>query len=125
VEAYRQLELQTDRQFATLTDPAGPYRMRVVSTSVASPYSDADELIESVLGARTLEVTTSRADRPHPLLGGEAGSAYWSMSSATWPAVPCRDVPDKVVHRPEAVGGPGRGGAGRLAAKVNWAGGRG
>ena len=77
VEAYRQLELQTDRQFATLTDPAGPYRMRVVSTSVATPYSDAGELIESVLAARTLEVTTSRADRPHPLLGGKAGSPYY------------------------------------------------
>jgi hypothetical protein len=76
-EAYRQLALQTDRQFAALTAPAGPYRITVVSTSVATPYSDAGELTESVLATRTLEVTTSRADRPHPLLGGEAGSAYY------------------------------------------------
>ncbi len=75
-EAYRQLALQTDRQFAALTAPAGPYRMTVVSTSVATPYSDASELTESVLATRTLEVT-SRADRPHPLLGGKAGSAYY------------------------------------------------
>ena len=75
--AYRQLERQTDWQFAALTDPAGRYRMTVVGTSVAVPYADADELIESVLATRTLEVTTARADRPHPLLGGETGSAYY------------------------------------------------
>ena len=74
--AYRQLETQTDRQFAALTDPGGPYRITVASTDVATPYADAGELIASVLASRTLEVTTSRADRPHPLLGGEAGSAY-------------------------------------------------
>ena len=75
--AYLQLETQTDRQFAALTDPAGPYRMTVVSTKVAMPYRDAGELIESVLTSRRLEVTTTRADRPHPLLGGEANSAYY------------------------------------------------
>jgi hypothetical protein len=75
--AYRQLEMQTDQQFAALTDPQGLYRITVVSTSQATPYSDAGELIASVLTSRTLEVTTSRADRPHPLLGGEAGSAYY------------------------------------------------
>jgi hypothetical protein len=75
--AYRQLEMQTDQQFAALTDPGGPYRLTVVSTSQATPYSDAGELTASVLTSRTLEVTTSRADRPHPLLGGEAGSAYY------------------------------------------------
>jgi hypothetical protein len=75
--AYRQLETQTDQQFAALTNPGGPYRIRVVSTSQATPYSDAGELIASVRTSRTLEVTTSRADRPHPLLGGEAGSAYY------------------------------------------------
>jgi hypothetical protein len=75
--AYRQLERQTDRQFAALTDPGGPYRITVASTGVATPYADAGELIASVLASRTLEVTTARADRPHPLLGGEAGSAYY------------------------------------------------
>jgi hypothetical protein len=77
VTAYLQLELQTDRQFAALTDPAGRYRITVVSTSQATPYRDAGELTASVLASRTLEVTTSHADRPHPLLGGAAGGAYY------------------------------------------------
>jgi hypothetical protein len=75
--AYQQLETQTDQQFAALTDPRGPYRFTVVGTSVITPYSDAGELIASVLASRTLEVTTSAADRAHPLLGGEVGGAYY------------------------------------------------
>jgi hypothetical protein len=76
-QAYRQLELQTDRQFAALTDPQGPYRITVVGTRNITPYSDAEELTASVLNSRTLEVTTSAADRAHPLLGGEVGGAYY------------------------------------------------
>ena len=76
-QAYRQLEAQTDRQFAALTDPQGPYRVAVVGTSELTPYSDAEELAASVLSSRTLEVTTSAADRAHPLLGGEVGGAYY------------------------------------------------
>ena len=75
-EAYRQLEMQTEKQFAALTDPQGLYRFAVVGTSATTPYSDAGELAASVLGSRTLEVTTSAADRAHPLLGGEVGGAY-------------------------------------------------
>jgi len=74
--AYQQLEMQTDRQFATLTDPRGPYRIAVVGTREATPYSDAGELIASVLASRTLEIPPSPADRAHPLLGGEVGGAY-------------------------------------------------
>lgn len=75
--AYQHLEKQTDRQFAALTDPQGPYRITVVGTGQATPYRDADELIASVFATRTLEVTTSPADRAHPLLGGEVGGAYY------------------------------------------------
>ncbi len=75
--AYRQLETQTDQQFAALTDPQGPYRITVVATSQITPYRDAGELAASVLTSRTLEVTTSAADRAHPLLGGEVGGAYY------------------------------------------------
>jgi hypothetical protein len=75
--AYQQLEAQTDRQFAALTDPQGPYRITVVGTGQAVPYRDATELIAAVLTSRTLEVTTSAADRAHPLLGGEVGGAYY------------------------------------------------
>ena len=74
--AYQQLERQTDRQFAMLTDPQGPYRITVVGTRETIPYRDAGELIASVLAARTLEVTASPADRAHPLLGAEVGGAY-------------------------------------------------
>jgi hypothetical protein len=75
--AYQQLEMQTDRQFAALTDSRGPYRIKVVGTGEAAPYCDADELIASVFATRTLEVTTAPADRAHPLLSGEAGGAYY------------------------------------------------
>jgi hypothetical protein len=74
--AYRQLETQTSRQFAALTDPQGLYRITVVDTRMAIPYSDAGELIAAVLASRTLEVTNYPVDRVHPLLGGGAGSAY-------------------------------------------------
>jgi hypothetical protein len=75
--AYQQLERQTDRQFAALSDPQGPYRITVVGTSEAVPYVDARELAASVLTSRILEVTMSSADRSHPLLGGELGGAYY------------------------------------------------
>ena len=75
--AYRQLEAQTDRQFAQLTDPRGPYRLKVVGTREITPYAGAGELIASVLSSRTLEVT--RPDRAHPLLGSAVGGAYWRL----------------------------------------------
>jgi hypothetical protein len=76
-QAYRQLETQTDEQFGALTDPQGPYRITVVGTRNITPYADAEELTASVLSSRTLEVTTSAADRAHPALGGEVGGAYY------------------------------------------------
>jgi hypothetical protein len=75
--AYRELETQTGRQFARLTDPRGPYRIAVVGTRVITPYSGAEELIESVVTSRTLEITAP--DRAHPLLGGEVGGAYYRL----------------------------------------------
>jgi hypothetical protein len=75
--AYGELERQTDRQYKALTDPSGPYRLTVVSTGQVTPYTDAEELIAPVLTTRTLEVTTSAADRAHPLLDGVVGGAYF------------------------------------------------
>ena len=75
--AYWRLEMQTDRQYKALTDPSGPYRLTVVNTAQLTPYADAEELIASVLATRTLEVTTSAADRAHPLLDGAVGGAYY------------------------------------------------
>ena len=77
VLAYEQLQAQTDRQYAALTDPRGPFRFNVVSTADLTPYADADELIASVRATRTLAVTTSSADRSHPLLDGGVGGAYF------------------------------------------------
>jgi hypothetical protein len=76
-QAYQQLETQTDRQFAALTDPRGPYRITVVGTREIAPYANAGELIASVLTTRTLEITAP--DRAHPLLGSEVGGAYWRL----------------------------------------------
>jgi hypothetical protein len=75
--AYACLEEQTDRMFAALTDASGPYRVTVVATGQLEPYADADEVVESVLTYRTLEVTTAAADRAHPRLGGEPGGSYY------------------------------------------------
>ncbi len=72
--AYQRLETQTDRQFAALTDPRGPYRITVVGTREITPYANAGELIASVLASRTLEIIAP--DRVHPLLGSEPGGAY-------------------------------------------------
>jgi len=77
VAAYRELEMQTDRVYRVLTDPGGPYRLRVVGTGQLVPYADAGQLIASVLASRTLEVTTCAADRAHRLLGGGVGGAYY------------------------------------------------
>lgn len=77
--AYRELEMQTDRQYKALTDPSGPYRLTVVSTGQLTPYADAEQLITAVLATRTLEVTTSAADRAHPLLDGAVGGAYFRL----------------------------------------------
>jgi hypothetical protein len=74
--AYAQLQRQTDRQYALLTDLQGPFRLKVVSTAVRTPYTDAEELIASVLRSRTLEVTASGEDRRHPILNGGPGRAY-------------------------------------------------
>jgi hypothetical protein len=75
--AYRELEEQTDRQFAVLTHPGGPYRIRVVGTREVSPYCGAEELFASVLATRVLEMPPTPADRAHPLLGGQVGGAYF------------------------------------------------
>jgi hypothetical protein len=74
--AYQQLQTQTDQQFATLTEPGGPYRITVAATGEVAPYRDATELITSVLTTRILEVTRCPADRAHPLLGCEPRGAY-------------------------------------------------
>jgi hypothetical protein len=74
--AYRQLQIQTDQQFAALTDPRGRHQLTVVRTRLREPYATDTELIAAVRTTGLLEVTSLAPDRRHPLLGGEAGSAY-------------------------------------------------
>jgi hypothetical protein len=75
--AYEELEAQTDRMFAVLVDPSGPYQFAVVDTALETPYDGAEELISSVLESRTLQVTRSPADRTHPFLDCGMGGSYF------------------------------------------------
>jgi hypothetical protein len=76
--AYQELQVQTDRQFAELTAPDGPFGYTVAWTREPLPYSTATELIQSVRATGVLEVTSARVDRDrlHPALDCAAGGAY-------------------------------------------------
>jgi hypothetical protein len=76
--AYRELQEQTDRQFAELTSSAGPFGYTVVWTKLPDPYSTDAELIEAVRATGVLEITAARADRErlHPALDCSAGGPY-------------------------------------------------
>jgi hypothetical protein len=74
--AYQELELQTDKLFASLT--RGPSGVRVVFTRCGNPYLSDAEMIAAVRATRVLEVATAAidSDRRHPALGNELGGAY-------------------------------------------------
>ena len=76
--AYRELQEQTDRQFAELTRPDRPFGYTVAWTREPVPYSTATELIEAVRVSGVLEVTAARVDRhrPHPALDCAVGGPY-------------------------------------------------
>jgi hypothetical protein len=76
--AYRELQVQTDRQFAELTEPDGPFGYTVAWTREGAPYSSAAELIEAVRVTGVLEVTAARLDRDrlHPGLDCAVAGAY-------------------------------------------------
>lgn len=76
--AYRELQEQTDRQFAELTDPDGAFRYTVAWTREPIPYSGAAELIGAVRATGVLEVTAARVDRGrlHPGLDCAVGGPY-------------------------------------------------
>jgi hypothetical protein len=76
--AYRELQIQTDRQFAELTEPDGLFGYTVVWTKLPDPYSTETELIEAVRATGVLEITAARADRDrlHPALDCAAGGPY-------------------------------------------------
>jgi hypothetical protein len=76
--AYRELQVQTDRQFAALTEPGGALGYTVAWTSQPAPYATAAELIEAVRATGVLEVTAARVDRDrlHPGLDCAVGGPY-------------------------------------------------
>jgi hypothetical protein len=76
--AYARLVIESDGLFELITSPDRPGSVRVVFTTCPTPYRDAQELIASVGGDRTLEVTTvaGDADRRHPLMDSGPGGAY-------------------------------------------------
>ena len=76
--AYRELQVQTDRQFAELTEPDGAFGYTVGWTRQPAPYSTAAELIEAVRTTGVLEVTAARVDRDrlHPGLDCGFGGPY-------------------------------------------------
>jgi hypothetical protein len=76
--AYRDLQRQTDRQFAELIEPGGAFGWTVVWTKQSVPYSTAGELIGAVRATGVLEVTAARVDRDrlHPELDCAVGGAY-------------------------------------------------
>jgi hypothetical protein len=76
--AYRELQVQTDRQFAELTEPGGAFGYTVAWTRRPTPYSTAAELIEAVRTTGVLEVTAALVDRDrlHPGLDCAVGGPY-------------------------------------------------
>ncbi len=78
IEAYRQLQEQTDDLFACLTREACRRTIRVEFTRCARPYECDDELIFAVRANGTLEITSAATShgRLHPLLDCQFGGAF-------------------------------------------------
>ncbi len=78
IEAYRQLQVETDQLFTLLTRDARHWAVRVVFTRCAQPYESDEELIFAVRASGTLELTSAAAagERLHPLLDCALGGAF-------------------------------------------------
>ena len=78
IEAYRQLQAETDHLYTLFTGGTCRWRVRVAFTRCAQPYESDKELIRSVRAERTLEITSSAAvgERLHPLFGCEFGGPF-------------------------------------------------
>ena len=77
IEAYRQLQVETDRLYMLFTRTVHQWATRVVFTRCGQPYETDEELICAVRANGTLEITSAVAvgERLHPLLGCEFGGA--------------------------------------------------
>ena len=78
IEAYRQLQVETDRLYTLFTRDACQWATRVVFTRCGQPYESDEELICAVRANGTLEITSAVtvSGRLHPLLGCELGGAF-------------------------------------------------
>ena len=78
IEAYAQLQVETDHLYTIITRDELPRATRVVFTRCRQPYETDQELICAVRASGTLEITTAAAveERLHPLLGCEFGGAF-------------------------------------------------
>jgi hypothetical protein len=78
IEAYRQLEVETDQLFTVFTRDACASAVRVVFTRCAQPYESDEELIFAVRASGTLEMSSAAAagERLHPLLDCALGGAF-------------------------------------------------
>src|SRR5271163_4465089 len=78
IEAYRQLQVETDRLFTLLTRDACRWAVRVAFTRCAQPYESDEDLIFAVRAKGTLEITSAAAagERLHPLFDCEFGGAF-------------------------------------------------
>jgi hypothetical protein len=78
IEAYRQLQAETDHLFRLLTRDGRYPAVRVVFTRCAHPYEDDEELISAVRTKGTLEMTSAAAagERIHPLFDCAFGGAF-------------------------------------------------
>jgi hypothetical protein len=77
IEAYRQLQVETDHLFTLLTRDADQRAIRVAFTQCAHPYEGDEELISAVRASGTLEVTSAAAgERLHPLFDCEFAGAF-------------------------------------------------
>jgi hypothetical protein len=78
IEAYRQLQQETDHLYTLFTRGACRRGARVVFTRCGQPYESDEELICAVRSNGTLEITSAAAvrERLHPLLDCELGGAF-------------------------------------------------
>jgi hypothetical protein len=79
IEAYRQLQVETDELFEVITHRAGLKGVRVMFTRCLQPYDSDQELIAAVRAQKTLEITSAVASgerRLHPVLDCEFGGAF-------------------------------------------------
>jgi hypothetical protein len=79
IEAYRQLQMETDELFEVFTHRAGFNAVRVEFTRCLQPYDSDEELIAAVRSQKALEITSVVASgerRLHPVLDCDFGGAF-------------------------------------------------